>query len=225
MQISKLSSAICAVAVGASLISVRAQDNPAQAAARAALLEKMNEAEKAPAQPPAVVVTPAGASVQKPAPPSVVQTPPAQPAPPMTPAPSGDNPAQAAARAALMEKMNGPGGANAQPPLTIVTTPSNATSTSPKPMTTTPAKMDAASKAAQSDAAAQAAARAKAQDAANAPKATKKDVLGLPPIPAPALPISAAKQEQLQALLARYKADQITPEEYQTQRAAILAQP
>ena len=39
------------------------------------------------------------------------------------------------------------------------------------------------------------------------------------------LPISATKQEQLQALLVKYKADQITPDEYQTQRAAILAQP
>jgi len=45
------------------------------------------------------------------------------------------------------------------------------------------------------------------------------------PMEAPALPISASKEDQLQALLAKYKADQITPEEYHNQRAALLAQP
>jgi hypothetical protein len=49
--------------------------------------------------------------------------------------------------------------------------------------------------------------------------------LGLKPIEAPLLPISAAKEAQLQALLVKYRADQITPEEYQKQRAEILAQP
>ncbi len=49
--------------------------------------------------------------------------------------------------------------------------------------------------------------------------------LGLKPIDVPALPISATKEAQLRALLAKYKADQITPVEYQKQRAEILAQP
>jgi len=49
--------------------------------------------------------------------------------------------------------------------------------------------------------------------------------LGLKPIESPLLPVSAAQQAQLQALLAKYKADQITPEEYHKQRAEILAQP
>jgi hypothetical protein len=49
--------------------------------------------------------------------------------------------------------------------------------------------------------------------------------LGLKPIEAPALPVSAAKEAQLKALLGKYKADQITPVEYQKQRAEILAQP
>jgi hypothetical protein len=47
----------------------------------------------------------------------------------------------------------------------------------------------------------------------------------LKPIEVPALPISAAKEAQLRALLAKYKADQITPGEYHKQRAEILAQP
>jgi hypothetical protein len=49
--------------------------------------------------------------------------------------------------------------------------------------------------------------------------------LGLKPIESPLLPITAAQQAQLQALLAKYKANQITPEEYHRQRAEILAQP
>jgi hypothetical protein len=44
-------------------------------------------------------------------------------------------------------------------------------------------------------------------------------------IPAPPLPINAAKADRLAALLGKYQADQISPEEYHTQRAAILAEP
>ena len=49
--------------------------------------------------------------------------------------------------------------------------------------------------------------------------------LGLKPIESPLLPVSATQQAQLQALLAKYKANQISPEEYHNQRAEILAQP
>ncbi|MGA2178530.1 MAG: hypothetical protein ABSH15_02965 [Verrucomicrobiota bacterium] len=49
--------------------------------------------------------------------------------------------------------------------------------------------------------------------------------LGLKPIESPLLPVSAAQQAQLQALLSKYKANQISPEEYHNQRAEILAQP
>jgi hypothetical protein len=45
------------------------------------------------------------------------------------------------------------------------------------------------------------------------------------PIAAPPLPISASKQDRLAALLQKYQADQITPDEYHSQRAAILAEP
>jgi hypothetical protein len=47
----------------------------------------------------------------------------------------------------------------------------------------------------------------------------------IPPIQGPPVTISAAKQQELAALLARYKADKITPEEYHTERAKILAEP
>jgi hypothetical protein len=49
--------------------------------------------------------------------------------------------------------------------------------------------------------------------------------LGLKPIESPLLPITSAQEAQLQALLAKYKANQISPAEYQKQRADILAQP
>jgi hypothetical protein len=49
--------------------------------------------------------------------------------------------------------------------------------------------------------------------------------LGLKSIEAPNLPITAAQQAQLDDLLAKYKANEITPLEYHKQRAAILAQP
>jgi hypothetical protein len=49
--------------------------------------------------------------------------------------------------------------------------------------------------------------------------------LGLKPIESPLLPVTATQQAQLQALLAKYKANQISPEEYYKQRAEVLAQP
>jgi hypothetical protein len=60
--------------------------------------------------------------------------------------------------------------------------------------------------------------------ATTAVKSNSKNT-GLKPITSPPLPISAAKQTQLAVLLELYKADRITPIDYQTQRAAILAAP
>ena len=86
------------------------------------------------------------------------------------------------------------------------------------------AKKAAAQK--QADEAAKAQAKiVKAAEAQPAATAYPGKSLGLSPIIVPALPISASKEEQLKALLAKYQADQITPEEYHKQRAAILAAP
>jgi hypothetical protein len=43
------------------------------------------------------------------------------------------------------------------------------------------------------------------------------------PVTAPSLPISESQQQQLQALLQQYVANQITPAQYQAERAKILA--
>ena len=139
MRISKLWSAICAAAVLTGFLSVRAQDNPAQAAARAALMEKLsapNAQPNPPANKPTAITTP----------PSVVT--PTAPAPtrsatPPAPASAGDTPAQAAARAALMGKMSD---LNAQPTppanpnlAPIVITPSTAAANQPgQPANVTP---------------------------------------------------------------------------------------
>ena len=61
MQIFKLLPAVCAVGICASFISVRAQDTPVQAAARAALEQKMKELDAPQTQAPPVVVTSPGA--------------------------------------------------------------------------------------------------------------------------------------------------------------------
>jgi hypothetical protein len=45
------------------------------------------------------------------------------------------------------------------------------------------------------------------------------------PIQGPPPAVSAAKQQRLDELLRRYMADEITPEQYQEQRAKILAEP
>jgi hypothetical protein len=60
---------------------------------------------------------------------------------------------------------------------------------------------------------------------APAPAAGLKGSPAFPPVEGPPLPISAAKDQRLQELLRRYKADEITPEQYHQQRAKILAEP
>ncbi len=47
--------------------------------------------------------------------------------------------------------------------------------------------------------------------------------LNFPALEGPPLPISPEKQQQLAELLRRYKADQISPEEYHAERAKILS--
>ena len=57
MQISKLLPTVCAAVFCASFISVRADDTPVQAAARAALEQKMSELDTQQTQAPPFVVT------------------------------------------------------------------------------------------------------------------------------------------------------------------------
>jgi hypothetical protein len=231
MQISKLFPPVCVVAFCASFIAVRAEDTPAQAAARAALMEKMNALEAQPAQPapPPIVVTPSGATQAKPSQPAkvVVVPPPAAPAQPAVPAPAtkpmpgtsavpttpaaSDTEAQVRARAALEQKTSELNQQNWATPAVAPaassapqTQPVAVSPVKPAPPAVTPEVMTPAN-----------------QINANYPGKEP----GLKPIQAPPPSISAAKETQLQALLERYKIDQITPEQYHTERAKILAEP
>jgi hypothetical protein len=49
--------------------------------------------------------------------------------------------------------------------------------------------------------------------------------LGLQPMVAPPLPISTMQQAQLQALLEKYENNAVSAEDYQNERAKILAEP
>jgi len=116
-----------------------------------------------------------------------------------------DNPAQAAAREALMKQMD-----QVQ---------------APEPPPAAPAAAPAIPETKPAAPAASAPVAAPVMIITNpAPPATVTPS-GPVPIIAPALPISMTKEQRLQALLAKYKADQINPEEYHKQRAAILAEP
>jgi hypothetical protein len=252
MQVSKFLLTVCAATVCAGFISVHAQDNPAQAAARAALMEKMNGLEPSPAptnaEAPPIIATPSGAAPEPQNPPATIPTPPPTPpepqpaptVPAMTSAPavvpiqtpepaatmspppdnstpvapaSSDNAAQAAARAALEQKMSE---MHEQLEVPIETpAPAMTMPTIQEPVPIAPAMMMTNTIAAQPPA------------KPTKPVSAKKtgNALGLQPIIAPPLPISMTKEEQLQALLDKYKADQITPEEYFKQREAILAEP
>jgi len=55
-----------------------------------------------------------------------------------------------------------------------------------------------------------------------APAYSGKNNSGFTPITPPSPPVSPEQDAQLQALLEKYKADQITPEQYQSERAAIV---
>jgi len=274
----KLLPAVCAAVFCASFISVRADDTPVQAAARAALEQKLNELDTTQTQAPPVLVTPSGAVVVQPdksatnvtktvpaktvtsptapakttsatkAVPAASRTTPAAPvAPepknppaevtPATPPPAETKPApmmtpvEPTAAATITSETNAaPAASGTTPAAPVATMPTEVTPATPPPTETKPAPpaiTPAAGTVLQSPVRpATIKVKPGVMSATNQINAiyTGKE-LGLKPIESPLLPISAAQQAQLQALLAKYKANQITPEEYHNQRAEILAQP
>lgn len=221
MQMSKCLSLICASALLAGAVSIRAETE-AQAKAREALRQKMQEldsqqppasapaaSKKQPASrpapapapapppppppPPAAVVAPAPAAAA----PTVTLTPPVVAAPVLPAEPlQSDTDAVAKARAALRAKM-----------LELDAQQAAAASTIPGGTT-----------------ASQAAAAAPGQPIFSAPPGSP-DSTGVGALAPPPSPIPATKEMRLADLLRKYKADEITPEQYHTQRAAILAEP
>jgi len=284
MQIPKISLLICALALGAA-VTIRAEDTPAQAAARAVLEAKLKELNSQPASAPAsndVVMKPVSsetapvdqakvkadkaaaklkakqaadqaaaelkakkeseeqvarqhkalaaqqkkaaadqaaaeakakqaadkqAAQQKEAAIQAVVLVPAEKTVPSVPEET-DTAAQAAARAALLKQLGTP------PPTTQASVAPVEKTVQPKPQPK-----------AQPVPAVQPVVAQPSQPAPVEVKNYPGKELGLKPIVAPVLPIAATKEEKLQALLAKYKADQLSPEEYHQQRAAILAEP
>jgi hypothetical protein len=210
MHSTKLLMIVCTMIMGAGLISARAEDNPAQAAARAALMNSMNgwsnpSASPKMTTPPPVEKQPAPLMTNTPASASEAQTAttiPASPAMTSSATASSDTEAQAKARAALEQKMK---------ELDAQSSGQTASPSTSKMTNVIVEKNNAGLTAAEA-----AAMKANSNAGKN---------LVMQPILAPPLPISPGQQMQLDALLTKYKANQITPEEYQKQRAAILAEP
>jgi len=304
MRISKLLPLTCAAVLFVS-IPVRADDTAAQAAARAALMQKMQEmndqpadAAPAPAELPAAEPAPAPApapakpakakKVKKAKTPAPTATPapaPVEPAPavavaPVATAPAafqetaasavGDNSAQAAARAALLQKMNEPDqpgepnmpqGLPEAPPQGLPEAPAPVMAETPAPAiapaspelapTTTPeTPVQATARAALMQKMQEmnmvAPVAVQPETVETAPPAPVEDQrfvapaaveikkkhpgemgsdFGFKPIVAPAVPVSSEKELELKALLERYKADLITPEQYHVERAQIMGTP
>jgi hypothetical protein len=226
-------------------------DSESIAKAREALRQKMSELETQPGQvvPQPVVVAPS--AVRKPAPvampaPSARPTPPAQwnPTPPAQVAQPLAQPIQPAAPAQPLPPI-------AQP--APVRTPAPAVQTTAKPVLVAPPPVDSEAIAKAREALRQkmneldmqpvaavapapvpaiqpkpvAAGGAATPPVLEPTKPTKRSqiLLSFPPLQGPPPAVAADKEQRLQELLRKYRADQITPEDYHQQRAKILAEP
>ncbi|HTV38925.1 MAG TPA: hypothetical protein VMF08_00005 [Candidatus Sulfotelmatobacter sp.] len=281
MQRFRLLPAVVTISLASSVVMVHADDTPAQAAARAALMQQMNQmdTEQAPGSSnsvtaPATPATPP--AKQPPITPPPAEQPPATPAAPefstnipvATPPESGPTgvavPAgspmsvtNANANIAAAEKAMTNMAPISVPPPSVLTNdaaqypvnpptaplpPSQAGET-PTP-TETPAISDDQThpvavpvsgsggdwpKAAPSNPAAQqmppGMAMSPGASLTHETQGTNSAPLQDAPLNAPPLPISLEKQSELKDLLQRYMANQITPVQYQEERARILAEP
>lgn len=183
----------------------------AQARALEALRQKMHEGQPQQPAAPATVATPAA-----PPPPITPVTPPA-PAPVAGPARSADHDAQARALEALRQSMNAgqvqqPG---TPPPAPAATGSPGATDSSAQVR----AQQALEQKMRELDA------RQPVAPLVTTPVAPTFPTVAFKPIEPLPSPVSGPKAQRLAELLRQYRADQITPEDYHKQRAAILAEP
>jgi hypothetical protein len=196
MQFARLLFTLCAAAIGATALTAHADDNAAQAAARAAVLQTLQGTNGTTDTNLPVAAPSAVAPVVIPAAPAPA-APVAMPVAVDNAAPSSaDNAAQTAARAAVLQKLQELSGAGTSTPMAasapvmvqpVATIPVTAPTVTVVPVTT------------------------------SAPAAVVYK-----PIVGPALPISADQQTRLQALDAKYNANQISPLDYFNQREAII---
>jgi hypothetical protein len=187
------------------------------------MAQKTNELNAQQSQPPPVMVAPSGATVQQPtnqpaAATTMPSTPPPMEKPPMTAAPSvapaqtrePATPTDSRSDNSLFRPVPPPSGGIPAGAALEENTPSSTTSTAPTAVQTpAPAPVQSVPM------------KSSQNDQAFYPGKE----LGLQPIAAPPLPISADQQAQLRALLEKYDAGTITPVQYQTEREKILAKP
>ena len=202
--------------------AIPAQPVPAVQPMPAAVAPAPAPAPMVPAPP--VVAQPEPAPTPAPAPtvqaPPIVVQPAPVPAPAVQPAPQAplaaptpvDSETIAKAREALRQKMKE---LEAQPPAEAVTLIRPVTKTAPE---TKPIATQSQGSPVQPE----------AKPMAEKPPKKAGKVTGasaFPPLAAPPPSVSADKDQRLQELLRKYRADQITPEEYHQQRAKILGEP
>jgi len=241
MQIFKNIFLACSISVvAAAPLVVRAEDTDAQAAARAALEQKMREISgtSAPVAAPDMVPTVMPKKI-KAAPPATqsepATTPPkSQPVNVATPgaaSPDLIEQAREATRARMAELQAQKA---TQIPVGRETPATQPAQPQMETAPTTPVLNSGAPAQVQADKASDAAdkkiAKARAEADAKAAKKAKKDeklevVAPLAPLEGPASSLPTTTEQRLQQLTDKYKADQITAEEYHEQRAKILAQP
>ena len=126
---------------------------------------------------------------------------------------AADTAAQAAARKALIDALNNPPAGGKTPPKAPAA-PAASAKVAPSATPAAPAKPPTAAAPAPT---------AKPQPGDSAPQAKARAALQQQM--GAAAPVLSSKEQKLQDLLARYKADELTPQEYHEQRAAILAGP
>jgi hypothetical protein len=237
MRISKCFLVVCAAACCAVVLPLRGADTETDIKLREALEKKLNELQSQPAVAPhSGVTTP---QTKTPAAPATTPTPPAsgrktavppaqpggRPTPPAqwTPPPATAQPAPAAAQPVNQESIDKARETLHQQMTELENQPPAATNAlvpSPKKAESQPGQKPLETKALQT------AGNPDAQPKAD--KAMKKPAKGataFPPVQAPPPAISADKDARLAELLRKYKADEITPEEYHQQRAKILSGP
>ena len=200
MQISKTLLTCGAAALCLTAFSAHAKDTATDAQLREALRQKMSEIggeSPAPVAPPA-----AGAPAPAPATPPASVAPPTVAAPaaqPAVTAPAAQDDAEIARlQQALRDRIAAEGPVTKVVAAPVVEAPAAKPTVSAKPAVQPTVVKPAVT-------------------------ATSKKPVQVPMV-APAPPIAASKEQRLQQLLQQYKADQITPQEYHQQRAAILAE-
>ena len=219
------------------------QDNNSQNAARAALMQKMqelNQQDNVPTEVPAVTPRSQNNTFQNNS--STIPPLSHNSAPSQAYAPGQDNDAQTAARAALMQKMqaldvqdmnnqsmNTPGQVNPAtglaPDGSVVQAAPAAHPRLPEPffepapeITETPQQqMQRQQRSAKR--------RTFSPFQSQKTPVVQVDNYGFAPIQAPAAPVSSDKEVALRALLAKYRADELSPAEYQAERARIIREP